>query len=92
MCEYDPYEGYRMSRRLMEADIRVMKRHNFNAVRTPHSPVDPWLYELCTLYGLYVVDEANIETRGMVPYAGKLADDLLWESAYTTRVDRKSVV
>jgi hypothetical protein len=88
MCEYDPYNGYNMSRRLMEADIKIMKRNNFNALRTPHAPSDPWLYELCTLYGLYVVDEANIETRGMKPYAGRLADDLRWEGAYMSRVCR----
>ena len=62
--------------------MKLLKRHNFNAVRTSHYPHTPWLYELCTLYGLYVVDEANIETHGMKPYIGRLADDPAWEDAY----------
>lgn len=86
--EHDPFRGHFASRRLIEADIRLMKRNNFNAVRTSHYPHSSWFYELCTLYGLYVVDEANIETHGMIPYAGRLADDSDWESAYLQRVDR----
>ncbi len=88
ISEYDPYAGFNYSKRLMEADLRIMKRHNFNAIRTYHSPADTWLYELCNLYGFYVVNEANIETRGMKPYAGKLADDPKWESAYFLRLKR----
>ena len=86
--EHDPFRGHFAPRRLIEADLRLMKRNNFNAVRTSHYPHSSWFYELCTLYGLYVVDEANIETHGMEPYAGRLADDPDWESAYFQRVDR----
>jgi Glycosyl hydrolases family 2, TIM barrel domain len=41
------------------------QRFNFNAVRTSHYPNDPWFYDLCDRAGLYVIDEANIETHGM---------------------------
>ena len=80
--------GHYVTKALMEADIVLMKRHNFNAVRTSHYPHSPWLYELCTLYGLFVVDETNIETHGMKPYAGCLADDSAWEKAFMTRMKR----
>ena len=51
-----------------------MKRNNFNAARTAHYPQALWFYELCNVYGLYVVDESNIETHGMQPYAGRPAN------------------
>jgi beta-galactosidase len=47
------------------ADIRLMKQHNLNAIRTSHYPQDPLLYELCDKYGIYIVDEANIEAHGL---------------------------
>ncbi|MCC5834929.1 MAG: DUF4981 domain-containing protein [Opitutales bacterium] len=61
--EHDPDTGKAVSREAMEADIRLMKRFNFNAVRTAHYPNDSYWYELCDRYGLYVVDEANIESH-----------------------------
>lgn len=69
--EHDPVLGHHVPRKLIEADIILMKRNNFNSLRTSHYPHTPWLYELCSLYGIYVVDEANIETHGMKPYAGR---------------------
>ncbi len=86
--EHDPIRGHAVSPQLIEADIKLMKRHNFNAVRTSHYPQAPWFYELCTLYGIFVIDEANIETHGMRPYAGRLADDPVWKSAYMMRLRR----
>lgn len=86
--EHDPLHGHHVARELLEADIKLLKRNNFNAVRTSHYPHHPWLYELCTLYGLYVVDEANIETHGMKPYIGRLADDPQWEDAFMQRLIR----
>ncbi len=58
----------------MVQDILLMKQNNFNAVRCSHYPNTPRWYELCNRYGLYVVDEANIETHGMVPM-NRLSDD-----------------
>src|SRR5690606_12379226 len=49
----------------MIRDIQLMKELNINAVRNAHYPTDPLWYELCDEYGLYLVDEANIETHGM---------------------------
>ncbi|MDH5609935.1 MAG: DUF4981 domain-containing protein, partial [Cyclobacteriaceae bacterium] len=62
--EHDEYSGHVVSRELMLKDIAIMKQHNINAVRTSHYPNDPYWYRLCNEYGLYVIDEANVETHG----------------------------
>lgn len=62
--EIDPDHAYYVSKERMEEDVRIMKLNNINAVRTCHYPNDPYFYELCDKYGLYVVDEANIEAHG----------------------------
>lgn len=69
----------------MVQDILLMKQNNFNAVRCSHYPNAPRWYELCNRYGLYVVDEANIETHGMVPM-NRLSDDPAWLPAFNARV------
>lgn len=58
-------QGRVMTRELTEADIKAMKLANINAVRTSHYPNDTYLYELCDEYGLYVIDEMNLESHGM---------------------------
>ncbi len=63
--EMNAYKGYVVSPADMERDILIMKQLNFNAVRTCHYPDDPMWYDLCDKYGLYVVDEANVEGHGM---------------------------
>ena len=63
--ETDPDHGQVMSAESMLRDILIMKRNNVNAVRTSHYPNDPAWLDLCDRYGLYVVDEANLETHGM---------------------------
>ncbi|WP_432714891.1 glycoside hydrolase family 2 TIM barrel-domain containing protein, partial [Pedobacter sp.] len=62
---HDDVEGHVPRREIMLKDIRLMKAFNINAVRTSHYPNDPLWYKLCDQYGLYLVDEANIETHGM---------------------------
>ena len=62
--EHDPVTGHVVSRESMINDIKLMKQNNFNAVRTSHYPDDPLWYEFCDEYGLYVIDEANIESHG----------------------------
>ncbi len=62
--EHDPDRGHVISEALMLRDIELMKEANINAVRTSHYPNDPRWYELCDEHGLYVVDEANIESHG----------------------------
>ena len=57
--------GRTVSKELMLEDIKLMKQHNLNTVRNSHYPTDPYWYELCDQYGLYVIDEANIESHGM---------------------------
>jgi beta-galactosidase len=63
--EHDPDTAHVMSTELMVRDILLMKRHNINAVRTSHYPDVPEWYDLCDRYGLYVIDEANIESHGI---------------------------
>ncbi len=63
--EHDPVNGHVPNRELMLKDIRMMKENNINADRTSHYPNDPYWYKLCDKYGLYLVDEANVETHGM---------------------------
>jgi beta-galactosidase len=63
--EHDATEGHVPRRDMMITDIRLMKEFNINAVRTSHYPNDPLWYKLCDEYGLYLVDEANIETHGL---------------------------
>jgi beta-galactosidase len=63
--EHDPETGHYVSTESMIQDILVMKRHNLNAVRTSHYPDTPEWYELTDRYGLYVIDEANIESHGI---------------------------
>lgn len=79
--------GQVMDVETMRRDIMLMKQHNFNAVRCSHYPNHPLWYRLCDRYGLYVVDEANIETHGMVPM-NRLSDDPGWLPAMTERVTR----
>ena len=63
--EHDEDNGHVPNKELMLKDMMLMKQYNINAVRTCHYPNDPYWYKLCDKYGLYMVDEANIETHGM---------------------------
>ena len=85
--EHHPEKGQVVDEASMRRDIELMKRHNFNAVRCAHYPNHPLWYRLCDEYGLYVVDEANIETHGMQPM-NRLSDDPRWFAAYSERVTR----
>jgi beta-galactosidase len=83
--EHDQYKGHVISEEAMITEIRLMKQFNINAVRTSHYPNDERFYELCNQYGLYVTDEANIESHGM--YYGKhsLAKKSDWLEAHVDR-------
>lgn len=83
--EHDPDTGRVLSVAGMRASLTLMKRLNFNAVRTSHYPHDPRWYDLCDELGLYVVDEANLETHGLW---GALSRDPAWSSAYLERAVR----
>jgi beta-galactosidase len=80
--EIDPDQGYAVPLDHMVRDVVLMKQANINAVRTCHYPDDPRWYELCDRYGLYVLDEANLETHGT---RGFLAGDPQWAHAFLER-------
>ena len=63
--EHTPDKGHVVSVESMAHDIRLMKDFNFNCVRCSHYPADERFYQLCDEMGLYVIDEANIETHGI---------------------------
>ena len=63
--DFDPDNGWAISKELTEKDIIIMKQHNINAVRTSHYPDDPQFYDLCSRYGLMVMDECDMESHGV---------------------------
>ena len=86
--EMSPYKGYILSEEDMVRDILIMKQLNINAVRTCHYPDDPLWYSLCDRYGLYVVDEANIESHGMGYKELTLAKNEMYTEAHLERTRR----
>ena len=86
--EMSPDGAYCVSREEMLRDIRVMKELNINTVRTCHYPNDPFWYELCDRYGLYVIDEADIESHGMGYGAETLAKRDDFAAAHMIRMQR----
>lgn len=86
--EHDEFKGHVISEESMLHDITIMKQNNLNAVRTCHYPDDPRWYELCDQYGLYIVDEANIESHGMGYGEASLAHPESWKKAHVDRVQR----
>lgn len=79
--------GMTTTRDIMEDDIRLMKAHNINAVRTAHYPNQHYFYDLCDRYGLYVIDEADLECHGFENTGDYnwLSDNQLWEESYVER-------
>ena len=73
--EHDVNLGHHVSRDVMIRDIELMKRHNVNAVRTSHYPNDPAWYDLADRYGLYLIDEANIECHRLRDGSEEPADE-----------------
>ncbi len=80
--EHEDKRGKAVTIDSMIADIKLMKQFNINAVRTCHYPNDPRWYDLCDEYGLYVIDEANIETHAVY---NKLCHDPNWATAFVER-------
>ena len=83
--EHDPEHVRAVPYARMLEDIVLMKRANINAVRTAHYPNDPRWYDLCDRYGLYVMDEADLETHGT---RGTLTNDPRWAPAFLDRAIR----
>lgn len=67
-----------------------MKQHNINSVRTAHYPNDPRFYELCDIYGLFVMAETDVESHGFANIGdiSRITDDPLWENVYVERIVR----
>ena len=86
--EHDQYKGHVVSEEAMVKEISLMKQFNINAVRTSHYPHDERFYELCDEYGLYITDEANIESHGMYYGDRSLAKDEKWKEAHIDRIAR----
>lgn len=87
--EFDPSTGYTLSRERMERDVRLIKQANLNFVRTSHYPNDPRWYELCNRHGLFVMDEANVESHGLSYHKKVLpGDSEEWRAACVDRMNR----
>ena len=87
--ETDPYTGHVVSKTSMQRDIQLMKLNNINAVRSAHYPNDPYWLELCDIYGLYVVDEANIESHPLaIDEKTQIGNERSWYDAHLIRTQR----
>ena len=83
--ETNPETGHYVPEELMRRDFELMKQNNINSVRLSHYPQQRRFYELCSEYGLYVYDEANIESHGMYYGESSLAKHPEWEQAHMDR-------
>lgn len=81
--EHDPVNGHYISKERLEKELRLMKEYNINAVRTAHFPSNSEFYVLCNRYGLYVMDEANMESTGH-----DISNRPDWKAAHKERIAR----
>lgn len=88
--DYDPKGGRTIQKETLLEDIQLMKQHNINAVRCSHYPTLDEFYDLCDEYGLYVIDEADLECHGFewVKRYDWITNDPAWENAFVDRVER----
>jgi len=88
--DFHPDTGRYVTKQTMLHDVILMKQHNINAVRTSHYPNHPYFLDLCDRFGLYVIDETDLETNGFewIGQSSRLADDKEWRSAYVDRIER----
>ncbi len=87
---FDPDTGWTVSYESMEKDVKLMKQSNIDTVRNSHYPNHPYWYALCDRYGLYVIDEADLETHGFQLTGNweELSDNEDWLPAYLDRAER----
>ncbi|OEJ99034.1 glycoside hydrolase [Flavivirga aquatica] len=83
--DHHPIKGKVLSREDLRKDVELLKLFNFNAVRTSHYPNDPYFYQLCNEYGIYVMDEANIECHHLGSYIPQQPN---WTAPILSRVIR----
>lgn len=83
--DHNQFNGKTVSREDMERDVMLLKQFNFNAVRCSHYPNDPYWYQLCDQYGIYLIDETNLETHGV---GGLITQWPEWNSAFMERCIR----
>ena len=87
MHEHSDVNGHVVDEALILKDIRIMKSNNINAMRTSHYPQQELWYEMCDKYGLYLIDEANIESHGIgYDKDVTLADKPEWAAAHLARM------
>jgi len=86
----DHLKGRAVGMDRVEKDIVLMKQHNINSVRTAHYPNDPRFYELCDIYGLFVMAETDVETHGFanVGDLSRITNDAAWEGVFVDRAER----
>ena len=88
--EHDPHTGHYITEEVMRKDFALMKQNNINSVRLCHYQQDRRFYELCDEYGLYVYDEANIESHGMyydLRKGGTLGNNPAWLKPHIYRTE-----
>ncbi|WNC73233.1 glycoside hydrolase family 2 TIM barrel-domain containing protein [Thalassotalea psychrophila] len=87
--ETDPLHGHVVTKESMEKDIKLMKQFNINAVRSSHYPNNPYWYDLTDKYGMYVIDEANIESHPLaIDEKTQLGNEMSWLPAHLDRTQR----
>ncbi len=86
--DHDPYHGRALDYKWIEKDLKLMKQCNINTVRFSHYPHDPRYYDLFDKYGMYVIDEANLEAHGMQERELMPGSDPLWTDACLERMKR----
>lgn len=84
--ETHPAVGHAITREMMEEEIMLMKRANINHVRNSHYTTDPYWYYLCNKYGIYLEDEANIESHQYYYGEASLSHPVEWKDAHVARV------
>ncbi len=91
--DHHPVYGKTVPLSWMIEDVRMMKQHNINTVRTSHYPNDPRFYDLCDEYGLYVIAETDLETHGFFVTGNwhQLSQDITWQPHYVDRLERTIV-
>jgi len=83
--DHHPRTGRYVDRATYDLDIKLMKQANINFLRTSHYPDDPYLYELCDRYGIFVMDEANQESHGYGIGNKQIGDNPEWTAAHVDR-------